>query len=920
MLINQQPNIIQSERFSHKRKSIVTKEKLSKNNYQKTPLMRESDDVSFKGVSFKGSYADKVKKSFAFFNEHQYNLEENLRLLKKYIGKAPIELASNTDKWQAIKKHIIKSHQDSTVVIKEKNWTRQLLDAMGAPITELPFRVIKSLQTSFFSKNAKKAAEESQNFIQKKVNTIDNADIVNSFIGYMESAQKYKHDTDKVRSSGLMSNALKMFDAKSGNYNAVHERALTRIVTGFIPAYFLANDAYNLSRICDDDPQKAEQERKLRFNQETKRVLSNAYLQLITLGALSKWINKSKATFVGVTALSVLITEAFSRLSNGKKLHMINKEEAIEMNIKEGILPKDYKPTEEKQQPVKDIAFKGSKVFRGFGLTDMPLAQMSTVNMAGKSVDEKLKAVNESKPLLTLPTIAKWFVGTIALGFGLKYAKGIKIAKNIKVNDYFNVIAKKYDKFYNSFTTMEYKITKQDYTKLINKLKEYDNVVANYFEDVIQRQQKANKVQSISREFAQVLDKAGLKDFAQKFEHLANARLSSSFKDIAANNEAKSFISARNKEVISRNLQDLIETMKNDNLANEAKQLQDIILDNKGNVITANYNKAKKLINEVAKDYSFTFDNRFKVDEATENIKLFENAIRELNTKAPEDAQKYQSIVEKAMDADILSLGKKGIPGVKEVADFITEPFKFIWGTITLPYKHIAKPFSKLINPDVKLPQWPKESDMVASAVKRITKQPLIKLPPMFGEHQGIAKIDYSKEDFAKYMNLQFNKGFNTATMSSLSNSDLSALAKNTSTAATAWFLMTDNHNMVMQKSNGENKTGAVQKAKERAIQETSRQFYNVMFISLFNNTFRNLYNSSLFGAQTVNTASTLVGEYINRKAIGMPVKPQTRDEILEKEYKNVTQKGIKGDFFRFMSRLTGKKVLSQREPQKASK
>ena len=117
-------------------------------------------------------------------------------------------------------------------------------------------------------------------------------------------------------------------------------------------------------------------------------------------------------------------------------------------------------------------------------------------------------------------------------------------------------------------------------------------------------------------------------------------------------------------------------------------------------------------------------------------------------------------------------------------------------------------------------------------------------------------------------------------------------------------------------KKNGENKKGAVLKAKERAVQETSRQFYNVMFISLFNNTFRNLYNSSLFGAQAVNTASTLVGEYVNRKAIGMSVTPQTRDEILENEYNNVTRKGLLGDFFRFMSRLTGKKVLSQRTPQ----
>ena len=180
--------------------------------------------------------------------------------------------------------------------------------------------------------------------------------------------------------------------------------------------------------------------------------------------------------------------------------------------------------------------------------------------------------------------------------------------------------------------------------------------------------------------------------------------------------------------------------------------------------------------------------------------------------------------------------------------------------------------------------------------------------------------MDLDSAEFAKYMNKQIHKAFNTSTMSSLSNSDLSALAKNTSTAATAWFLMSDNHNMVMQKTNGEDKQGAVLKAKERAIQETSRTFYNVMFINLFNNTFRSLYNSSLFGAQTVNTASTLVGEYVNRKAIGMPVKASSRDEILNQEYENLHSKGIKGDVYRFMSRLTGKKVLSQRETKKPAK
>ena len=35
-------------------------------------------------------------------------------------------------------------------------------------------------------------------------------------------------------------------------------------------------------------------------------------------------------------------------------------------------------------------------------------------------------------------------------------------------------------------------------------------------------------------------------------------------------------------------------------------------------------------------------------------------------------------------------------------------------------------------------------------------------------------------------------------------------------------------------------------------------------------------------------------------------------------EYENITNTGLKGKFFRFMTRLTGKKVLSQRETKKS--
>ena len=53
-----------------------------------------------------------------------------------------------------------------------------------------------------------------------------------------------------------------MFDPKSGNYDTKHERALNRLVSGLPPAIFLANDAYNLSRMMDDDPNAATKEQK----------------------------------------------------------------------------------------------------------------------------------------------------------------------------------------------------------------------------------------------------------------------------------------------------------------------------------------------------------------------------------------------------------------------------------------------------------------------------------------------------------------------------------------------------------------------------------------------------------------------------------------------------------------------------------
>lgn len=142
----------------------------------------------------------------------------------------------------------------------------------------------------------------------------------------------------------IFQRSMKPFDPKVGNYDTKHERALNRLVSGLPPAIFLANDAYNLSRMMDDDPKAATEEKRTRFKQEVSRILTSGYLTLITMGALSKLINNSKGGIMLNTALTVLATEMYSRLKNGKHITRLTPEEARKINEKNNAPEAKIKP------------------------------------------------------------------------------------------------------------------------------------------------------------------------------------------------------------------------------------------------------------------------------------------------------------------------------------------------------------------------------------------------------------------------------------------------------------------------------------------------------------------------------------------------------------------------------------------------
>ena len=57
--------------------------------------------------------------------------------------------------------------------------------------------------------------------------------------------------------------------------------------------------------------------------------------------------------------------------------------------------------------------------------------------------------------------------------------------------------------------------------------------------------------------------------------------------------------------------------------------------------------------------------------------------------------------------------------------------------------------------------------------------------------------------------------------------------------------------------------------------------------------------------------------ETCTRKAVGIPIKSVSREEIIQLEKDNLEGDGLKSKFFRFMSKLTGKQVISERETKK---
>ncbi len=914
--------------FTKKKKRVNTA--YPSKNISKTPLERKSEKPSFKGV-------------FSMYKPGKIaiNLSMAQKTISEGIGsseKLHLETLLS-DSWisKHIKRIVDPETKEQFVQFQEETPLKLILSGLKFPFTEMPADIIDWVVTSLqkikpLKNNSLLNGIINTKFIQNNRIKTQNKANLHELQGLLETTYKYRNDSPELRKLSFFSNQAKMYSPKTGNYNSVHERSLNRIVSGYIPAFFLANDAYNLSSLCDNDPKAAKKEKNIRFNQEIKRVTLNAYIQLITLGALQKYIQKSKGWIVGTLTGTVLFTEMFSRLSSGKNIIPISSEQAKEQNEKlrkkladkshsEDKAPEDTKQAashrEVPQQVLsilKNPSFKNAagipinthrtEIFKSFeqsmGLSPDAFSIKPAV---APHVDMKDK---ELKPLLSFNTILGASIAIISAGYGLKYlaklkvqsSKFFEIFKSLKPKDpdvkYFKDILKPVDKFfdkiYKKITEKEFTISTDEFNKLITKLER------NGFKELSETYRKVandyTKMTSIARLVEDV--KLGRKAKTALGKLLYNAGLENEMRSVIKYNRNAIYVERFNtftekiKPVIGENLTQELRLLffKGDGMTKGFDDKEDLL---------KLYTELNKFIKTHCNDYSRMFDNIFKTNDAF----YYEAELKKVIQNLPENKKSIGEILTKFLDElknpKTIILNNKDRYLIKQGVDFLKEPFNFLWNTIKFPY-YCTRLIGKFFEPK-KLPKYDNGISALTNCVQKL--MPKVNMPD-----------EEFKQEFAK----KLKTSFNSISMSGVSNAELSNLTRFTSKVATIWFLIADNYNMVMLKSNGDDKQTAKLKAKERFVQELSRIFYATMFINLFNNTFRKAYNNSLLGMSAVTGACTVAGEYTARAAIGMPVTEHSQAEILEKEHAHYADKGIKGKFFRFMSRLTGKKVLTQRD------
>ena len=572
----------------------------------------------------------------------------------------------------------------------------------------------------------------------------------------LSSATKTSTDLQKNLDSlkgSVLSEMLHSTSSVKGNYKTADERTINRLTTGFVSATMAGIDFYNISRMQNDDDGLARKSQNKRFKQESSRICMSAAMTFLTLGALSKYVNKNKYVALATISGTTLISEILSRLLSGMPLRPLTPDEAKTYAHKQhGFKLGKNKAKQEKSVSVDDrqmtsVLENKPEVFSVFNpdkLNDEAKAQPETKEVKFKGEAKK----DDENSLLNLNNILK-AAGVLTLaGLSVCFAR----SRSEKFNSMLKDARRGLDDAMDMLTKKDFEVPLENVNKMLDRID----------------------------------TKYGLHEYAGKF-----------------------------REALA----------------------------------TDSYKTVKKVVN--------------------------------------------------GKEVEYVVLGKVDKKIIAPVVKAITYPFNFVWGAIRFPIKMLRGVFEGEITKDT----------------SKVKQEDIIGLYKVFDKAlKEVKEGKMTVREFDKFIKRKTIIGALDKTgKSTYKNSSLAAISRPFVTLIASYFFVNDYRNEVLITSEGRDVEGANAVAKERIMHKVSNFFFNSMFMNLFNSVFEGPYHSSLIGAGLVAGATEFTNENAIRKSIGVPTRKMTKEQIEKHDQENLTRDDFWGKYFRFMSKLTGKKSISQK-------
>ncbi len=754
--------------------------------------------------------------------------------------------------------------------------------------------------------------------------------------------------------------------AAVANYVTKDERSLNRLCTGAVSTYFVGNDFYNLAMYEKNDSKEANKSANKRMGREMLRIGLSALMTYSVLSAFSSYVNKSKNLACFAIAGSAFATEVLSRLFTGTPLlpltpkgaKRLNKKRAekkakaaLKGNFKGNIFNKkseaksvsgvsapqvNAKPELQTLQNSKTVM--PSAWYNNIPAQNVPstgaFSQFTSPYSATQFKGESTKAGGNKNDSAANDTVKKDLRADKNKPFGLKHVAGAALAA-LGISLLYCAARTRFqafDKFLSETGNFLHNFRKLVSTKdMIVK----DTDLKQFFEGF-------NGLQSehIRRSYSSLLDVEFTKEQAEALLTKARRGVVS----VDKNNPifAKAFIrTAEEVDAVGpeRMSERITLDMKRFGTTKQCRYetaelaggrfFDSIKADDVPDFVETR--KTPKEIHHMltgrpAPHVEFNFDGTEHSRGAVSSAITTSNFRKIMDRKNNEPFHTHQKFknIKFTFDLKNPSVVRDGVPyykmqnavfnfgkieetRLKIVIDAFEHPIKYAKMVFTLPLKL----FRKVTGIEALKPT---KEEKVQSEVKRMLPDLGEFYRDCFPMYKKYKKGRITQEEFSKYIESVNMKPFSAETTARYSPTALASLSRNFVTLISSYFFINDFRNEVLLQSDGENKEKAHEVTKERIAHKASNFVLNKFFMEVFNNTFNKQYLSSLVGATAVAAATELTNESSVRASIGVPLKRMhSREEIDEFEQKHLEQTGIKGAYYRFMARLTGKKMLSEK-------